>query len=285
MKLTRLSTTSKLYLLTLLLIFGILLLNQNTPQLAAGMNGSHKNFPEDTLPALLQSSSFLNQSVFAQEQTKSTTSQKRLKLMERYLSWIETGEYGQYQREVGNKSLADFKSFLAHVLTKDKECLAVKNEQKPLLEEATSFFSNLLSGEQKSVSGENARKLSVCKAEIKTHYKLAKKYNRLLKYLQIEEGQPNVCVKADLGVGTALMARGFNPAKVDSDNPKETGISKKLRVYLCTGNDGKKKVRVVDDSGTRLRLAPEDASKPEFKVENLPPKGSFDTLLGKLNLK
>lgn len=205
--------------------------------------------------------------------------------MERYLSWIETGEYGQYKNEIGNRGLANFKSFLSHVLTKDKDCLAGKDEQKPLLEEAASFFSNLLSGEQKPVSDENAQKLSECKAEIKAHYKLAKKYNRALKYLQIEEGQPNVCVKADLGVGKALKAKGFNPAKTDSDNPKETGVSKKLRVYLCAGEDGKKKVRVVDDSGTRLRLAPEDSVKPEFKVENLPPKGSFESLLGKLNLK
>ncbi|TSC88571.1 MAG: Uncharacterized protein G01um10147_67 [Microgenomates group bacterium Gr01-1014_7] len=34
-----------------------LLLNQNTSQLAAGMNGSHKNFPKDTPSALLRSSS------------------------------------------------------------------------------------------------------------------------------------------------------------------------------------------------------------------------------------
>ncbi|MBI2596200.1 hypothetical protein HYW46_05715 [Candidatus Daviesbacteria bacterium] len=36
-----------------------LFLNQNTAQLAAGMNGSQKNFPEGILRSLLRSSSFV----------------------------------------------------------------------------------------------------------------------------------------------------------------------------------------------------------------------------------
>lgn len=248
MKLTRLSTTSKLYLLTLLLIFGIL---------------------------------FLNQSVFAQD-VKATTSEKRLKIMDRYLSWIGTNEYGQFQGELGNRALKDFNSFLTKTISEDKDCLTQKNPG--FIQNLQSFFSAIISQAMQTAPIQNSQ-LSSCKAKIKADYKLAKKYNRLLKYLQIEEGKPNVCIKADLGVGTALMARGFNPTKANSDNPKETGLSEKLRVYLCTGNDGKKKVRAVDDSGTKLRLAPEDAAKNEFKVENLPPKGSFDILLEKLSLK
>src|SRR3989344_720668 len=248
MKLTQLSTTTKLYLLTLLLIFGIL---------------------------------FLNQSVFAQDENKSTTSEKRLKIMQRYLGWIETGEYGTFQTAPGTEILENFKTFLLKAVAEDIECLNPAVSNPTFVENIQNFFSGLMSEGQSPATQPN-QPLSSCKGKIKADYKLAKKYNRALKFLQIEAGQPNVCVKADLGVGTTLKARGFNSAKTDSDNPKETGVSEPLQVYLCTGNDGKKKVRAVDDSGTKLRLAPEDAAKSEFKLENLPPNGSFDTLLGKL---
>ena len=256
MKLFSLSTTSKLYLLTLLLIFGIL---------------------------------FLNQSVFAADQTQATTSQKRLKIMERYLSWTETREYGEFKNEPGKKILADFKTFLSQVVAEDQNCLNPENStttNSSFIENIRTFLSGLIPGGQNQSSNQQ---LSNCKGKIKTDYKLAKKYNRALKFLQIEAEQPNVCVKADLGVGTALRAKGFNPTKAPpaggSDNPKETGVSEPLQVYLCTGNDGKKKVRVVDDSGTRLRLSSEDAKRPELQINNLPPKGSLDILLGKLGLK
>lgn len=227
MKYARLSTTSKIYLLTLLLIFGIL---------------------------------FLNQSVFASPQTPSkpvhTKSQKRLESMENYLSWINSGKYGNFKNDLGKKALGEFKPFLLRVTSEDSLCLKEEKE-----------------------------KLSDCKEKIKNDYKLSKKYNRLLKFLQIEEGVPNVCVKADLGVGTALKARGFNPAKTNSDNPKETGRTGNLPVYLCTGNDGSKKVRVIDDSNTGFRLSPQDSTRSALMVENLPPKGSFEKLLKKLDLK
>lgn len=249
MKFLKLSTTSKLYLLTLVFIFAIIILNQ---------------------------------SVFAQSQPSSTT-QKRLAIMERYNSWISSNEYGQFKTELGNKVLTNFKTFLFNSLAEDKSCLMPRTPSRPgFVENIQNFLSGLISQTPQPVA---QTQLSGCKGKIKDDYKLAKKYNRALKYLQIEEGQPNTCVKADLGVGKALKAKGFNPAKTDSDNPKETGMSEPLQVYLCTGNDGKKKVRVVDDSGTRLRLAPEEAAKPEFKVENLPPKGSLETLLGKLGIE
>jgi hypothetical protein len=252
MKFIRLSTTSKLYLLTLLTIFAVI---------------------------------FINQSVFAQaEKPASTTTQKRLATMELYLSWINTNQYGEFQDPLGNKALADFNSFLSKAVSDDKDCLTPKNSPEPgFVGNIQTFFLGITS--QNPQPQAPSSEVSSCKGKIKEDYKLAKKYNRLLKYLQIEEGDPNVCIRADLGVGTALLAHGFNPTKVNSDNPKETGNSGNLPLYLCTGNDGKKKVRVVDDSGTRLRLSTEDAAKAEFKVENLPPQGSLDILLGKLNLK
>lgn len=205
--------------------------------------------------------------------------------MERYLSWIETEEYGQLKNEQGKKILQDFKSFLTKTIPEDYDCLNQKPTESPtpsFMENIENFFGGLIGKPQPEGA---AQQLSSCKGKIKEDYKLAKKYNRALKYLQIEAGQPNICVKADLGVGTALKANGFNPAKQNSDNPKETGVSEPLQVYLCTGEDAKKKVRAVDDSGTKLRLAPEEAAKSEFKVENLPPKGNFDILLGKLGEK
>lgn len=251
MKFLQLSTTSKLYLFVLLLIFGII---------------------------------FLNQSVFAQSQKPVlTTTQKRIQTMELYFSWLNSNQYGQFKNEPANKALNNFKSFLSGALAQDKNCLnpkSIPQSQSGFFQNIETFFSTLTSQPSPAVNS-----LTSCKGKIKDDYKMAKKYNRLLKYLQIEEGKPNVCTRADLGVGTALMARGFNPTKVSSINPKETGKSSQLPVYLCTGNDGKKKVRVVDDSGTRLRLSTEDAAKAEFQISNLPPKGSLDILLGKLSLK
>ena len=250
MKFLKLSTTSKLYLLTLLLIFGII---------------------------------FVNQSVFAQTQSPSTTSSKRVQTMELYLSWVNNNEYGQFNNEPGTRLLANFKSFLTKAVPEDKACLTGNAQQEPqsstFIDNIQNFFANLTGNE---APPQSPAAQTSCKGKILEDYKLAKKYNRALKYLQIEAGQPNICVKADLGIGTALKAKGFNPTKTNSDNPKETGVSSPLPLYLCTGNDGKKKVRVLDDSGTRLRLAPEDAAKDQFKVENLPPAGSFEQLLKKL---
>lgn len=224
MKLFSLNTTTKLYLLTLLLIFGII---------------------------------FLNQSAFAQSgMDESSTSQKRLKLMQRYQSWVDYNKYGDYKKDLGISTINEFKSFLSRVILEDEACL---NETDP-------------------------KKLSDCKTKIKFDYKLSKKYNRVLKYLQIEEGKSNICVKADMGVGKALKAKGFNPVKAKPDNPKETGLTEKSTVYLCTGQDGKKKVRVVDSSGTLLKLSEEDAKRHELQPENLPPKDSFNILLKKLGL-
>lgn len=245
-------TTTKLYLLTLLLIFGII---------------------------------FLNQSAFAQSaDNNSSPSQKRLKIMQKYSSWIESGEYGDYKTDLGKRALGEFKSFLARVIPEDVNCL---NQEAPTSSpQVGGFIGSLISDitGQKPAQTQQQVDIVECKKGIKDDYKLAKKYNRILKLLQIEEGQPNICVKADMGIGTALKAKGFNPAKSNSDNPKETGLTEKSTVYLCTGSDGKKKVRVIDDSGTLLKLSDEDAKRPELQAENLPPKESFDILLKKLGL-
>lgn len=246
MKFFSLSTTAKLYLLTLLVIFGFLALNG---------------------------------AVFAQN----SASEERIKSMQLYYSWINSGEYGKFDNNLGEEALNAFRVFLETTIPQDQACLNSKQAQdNSFIGNIKNFFSTLLG---QTPEDQPAAALSECKAKIKIDYKTAKKYNRLLKYLQIQAGKPNLCIKADLGVGSALLAHGINPAKVKSNNPKETGRSGLLPLYLCTGNDGGKKVRVVDDSGTKLRLAPDDAAKPEFQLNNLPPSGSLDKLLEKLGLQ
>lgn len=211
----RLSTTSKIYLLTLLLIFGILLVNKTA---------------------------------FGQSSSPSTVSQERLAVMKRYLTWIDSGKYGEYKKDLGKRTLGEFKSFLSRVVLEDTNCLQETEKEK----------------------------LSSCKEKIKFEYKLAKKYNRVLKYLHIEEGKPNVCVKADLGVNTALKARAI-----------ETGgnvSQKQATVYLCTDSKGQKQLRVPDGSGGLLKLSPEDEKRSELQISDLPPKESLDILIKKLAL-
>jgi hypothetical protein len=221
------STTSKLYLLTLLVIFGAI---------------------------------FVNQSVFAQEDPFQTRSDKRMALLERYFSWIENKDYGDYKETLGQRTLSEFNSYLSRVIPENQNCLKESDDQK----------------------------LSDCKEKIKFDYKLAKKFNRVLKYLQIQESKPNVCVKADMGVGKALKAlpisdnSGPTPGVESSSDP----VSKpeELVVYLCTGNNGEKLVRVLSPSGALLKLSPADAARPELAVQNLPPKDSVDLLIKKMGL-
>lgn len=206
MKYARLSTTSKMYLLTLLLIFGML---------------------------------FLNRSIFAQSPASQPgISQERLRLMERYMSWIKSGNYGEFKEDLGKRALDEFKSYLSRVILEDNTCLKETDKEK----------------------------LSGCRKKIKFDYKLARKYNRFLKYLQVQEGKPNVCVKADLGVGTALKARGITS------------------VYLCTDGKGEKILRVLDSSGNLVKLSSEDEKRKDLQMKNIPPKDTLDILLKKLAL-
>lgn len=229
MKFLKLSTTSKLYLLTLVFLFAIF---------------------------------FINNAVFAQSENTTPRSEKRMVILERYLGWINTGQYGTYNQDLGKKTLETFSSYLSRVVPENQNCLKQTDDQK-LLE---------------------------CKLKVKEDFKLARKYNRVLKYLQIEEGKPNVCVKADLGIGKALRANpdGVSSAPepgVESElEPSSSPKNSKLPVYLCTDSEGKKLVRVFDANGTLLKIAPEESSLPEFQPQNLPPKDSFDLLQKKLGL-
>lgn len=226
MKFLKLSTTSKLYFLTLVFIFAIILLNQ---------------------------------SAFAQNQTRTDA---RMVVLERYLSWIQTNHYGDYKEELGKKTFDQFKSYLSTVLPQNRDCLQ-STDDTILLE---------------------------CKEKIKFDFKLARKYNRVLKYLQIQEGKPNVCVKADLGVGKALKAWPKDKATQPSAGveaqaqPSPSSKPTELVVYLCTDSNGEKIVRVADPSGALLRLSEEDATRPELQPANLPPKESFELLQKKLGL-
>lgn len=226
MKFLKLSTTSKIYLLTLVFIFAIILLNQ---------------------------------SVYAQNQTRSDA---RMVVLERYLSWVQTDYYGQYKEPLAKKTFDQFKSYLSTAMLQNRDCLQSTDDAV----------------------------LLKCKEKIKFDFKLARKYNRVLKYLQIQEGKPNVCVKADLGIGTALKAWPKDKATQPSAGveaqaqPSPSAKPTELVVYLCTDSNGEKIVRVADPSGALLRLSDEDATRPELQAANLPPKESFELLQKKLGL-
>lgn len=229
MKYLKVSTGNKLYLLTMIFIFIII---------------------------------FLNQSVFAQSGDTQTRSDKRMGILNRYMSWINNNQYGTYKEDLGKRTLGEFNSYLSRIIPENQTCLKETDDLK----------------------------LTDCKLKIKADYKLARKYNRVLKYLQIQESKPNVCVKADMGIGTALKAypEGTAPQPQPGVEAESTSASApkpaKLSVYLCTDSSGTKIVRVLDSSGALLKLSAEDASKPELQPQNLPPKDSFDLLQKKLGL-
>lgn len=232
MKFLKLSTTSKIYLFALLIIFGFF---------------------------------FISQSVFAQGNPPAggqTRSDKRMVILERYLAWIKNNEYGIYKQDLGKRTLNEFNSYLSRIVPKYQSCLKDTNDET-LLE---------------------------CKLSLKEDFKLARKFNRVLKYLQIEEGKPNVCVKADMGIGRALKASPEAPASqpqpgVESElTPNASPASNLYPVYLCSDSEGKRIVRVLEPSGALSKLSSADASKPEFQPQNLPPKDSFDLLQKKLGL-
>ena len=183
-------------------------------------------------------------------------------LLEHYLGWTNSGEYGTYKEDLGQKTLNEFKSYLSRVVPESQACLKETDDVK----------------------------LSQCKEKIKFDYKLAKKFNRVLKYLQIQEGKPNVCVKADMGVNVALKAYSSESAAapqpgVESQvEPSPSTTPDKLVVYLCTDSKGEKIVRVLDSSGALLKLSDEDTKRPELQINNLPPKDSFDILIKKMGL-
>lgn len=221
MKFFSLSTTAKVYLLTLLFLTIIISLNQTV-------------FAQN------------EKSSSARNGSKVQVSQERLKVMQKYLGWSESGLYGKFNSDLGIKTSNEFKSYLSRVVLEDSNCLKSQDPES----------------------------LRTCREKVKFDYKLAKKFNRVLKYLQIEEGKPNVCVKADLGVNVSLKARGITP---------DGSLSEDLTVYLCTNNLGEKILKVSDE-GKLLPLSDEDSKREELRIKNLPPKDVLDILIKKMGL-
>lgn len=192
--------------------------------------------------------------VFAQATTKPTESDLRLKRLLAYQK--DFSQYSGISSAEGKKAEGLFKDFLTEAVPRSQDCL-------------------------KNINNEERKK---CDKKLKDDYKSAKKFNRLLRYYEIEQGMPYVCIRADLSQGKALEAKGFNPAKASSDNPKETGLTAKKPVYLCTGAKGDKKLRIQDDSGTLLRLSPGDQARTDLKLENIPPAENLLKLKTKLGV-
>lgn len=127
----------------------------------------------------------------------------------------------------------------------------------------------------------------VCSTHIKNDYKKAKQFNRLLKYYLVEQKTPFICVKADLGIGKPLEARGIsNPAifATASAGQKETGRTKLSQVFLCTGEAGQRKLRVQAANGRYVKLTPEDLARADLQLTNLPPAGNLKQLEEKLGI-
>jgi len=136
--------------------------------------------------------------------------------------------------------------------------------------------------------GDDETKKKACDRLITASYMEAREFYRLLKWYQIEEAKPFVCVRAELGVGKELEARGISKpdiyanylatGKPDPENPKETGRTERNQVFLCTGENGQRKLRVQTDSGKYVKLTPDDLARPELQIPNLPPKDSIEIL-------
>lgn len=126
-----------------------------------------------------------------------------------------------------------------------------------------------------------------CDNHIKTNFKKIRHFYRFMKYLELQNGAKNVCVKADLGVNPPLTAKGiakpnFSP---DPNKPKETGLTKQSTVYLCADGEGKKKLRVRTSNGKYVKLTAADLARPELQINALPPQANIVKLLDKLDLK
>lgn len=144
-----------------------------------------------------------------------------------------------------------------------------------LLETATTRLTKAVEAGRRCLVEPDADLREACKEVLAQDYSYAKQVYRLIKYYAITEGKTVICVKADLGVGQVLLAKGFNSTIAAREatlgaNPKETGRTKPLQVFLCADSKGQRKLRVQDGSGTWLPLAPEEKVKPELQINNLP---------------
>lgn len=213
-----------------------------------------------TLLIVFVSIIFISQTINAAEISKS---EKRVQGIEQYLKNLE--KFKDLKSEKAQRAYKLASENLPQSLEQGRRCLVETDTQKR----------------------------EACKTVLAEHYVYAKRIYRLIKYYAVAEAKPVVCVKADLGVGLpagGLKARGFNSkiaervASGEITNPKETGRTEPLQVFLCSDSKGNKKLRVQDSSGTWLPLAPEEKAKPEFQIGNLPPAGNLEELEKELNI-
>ncbi|EKD91321.1 MAG: hypothetical protein ACD_30C00023G0005 [uncultured bacterium] len=159
-----------------------------------------------------------------------------------------------------------------------------------LLETATTRLTKAVEAGRRCLVEPDADLREACKDVLASDYSYAKQVYRLIKYYAIAEGKTVICVKADLGVGQVLLAKGFNSTIAAREatlgaNPKETGRTKPLQVFLCADSKGQRKLRVQDGSGTWLPLSPEDKIRPELQINNLPGDERVSELETKVGLK
>lgn len=127
-----------------------------------------------------------------------------------------------------------------------------------------------------------------CKDQVKQSYNKTKAAYRLVKYQAVVSGVKDVCVEADLGQQPRLEAKGITTIKEkDKNNPKETGKSKTSRLYLCNGEDGKIKWRIISSNNKLLRIIPEDEKRLNLNLDknNLPNKEQLTKLKELLQIK
>lgn len=193
-----------------------------------------------------------------EQSSSSNKSTKRLKLTEEYLKAID--KYSTLQSEKSVRAVTLAKTRLTRAVEDGKKCLVEPDQVKR----------------------------EACKDILASDYSFAKQIYRLIKFYALEEGVKVICVRADLGVGEDLEAKGFNSTIAAREatvaGSKETGRTKELQVFLCADSKGQRKLRVQDGSGTWLPLAPEEKVKPEFQINSLPGDARISELEGKVGL-
>ncbi len=193
--------------------------------------------------------------------SKPTATQRRLWALEDYLE--DVSKFKNLTGEKQKKAYTEYSGWIKRAVEDGRNCYKDKESQ-------------------------TKDQRDLCSTHIKNDYKKAKQFNRLLKYYLVEQKTPFICVKADLGIGKPLEARGIsNPAlfATSSANAKETGRTGKSQVFLCTGEVGQKKLRVQGDNGRLYKLTPEDLKRTELQLSNLPPAGNLKQLEEKLGVK
>jgi len=177
-------------------------------------------------------------SAFGQDQT--TAIQKRLTNLRSFQT--EFNQYSEITNPDGKKAATEFQKFLDSSIPELVSCPKDQN----------------------------------CLQKSKLYHTQARRFINLIRAYQINEKTPNVCSKANVGVGKDLKARGIDASGVITES--------ELEVYVCNDKTGAKLVKVSDGSAKLLNLAPEYAKKPELQPSILPPEENILTLRKKLNL-